>query len=1308
MLSFTLKAVGWLTDNFFGSLIGKVAKYTVDQFCVQHGLQDDLNKLRTSLLNTKLIINMVDNMQIKDEDLKNGLTELLLKLKDAAYDADDLIDEFQYRELQHQFEQQGDEASNISSISSSIFPPSKKIKTSISSVTSRLLGRGENDDDDVTRVRKIKERLDSITAEIEKVANFSDAYGPGRGANQMMRSVNRSTSSVMVETQVFGREKEINELTDLLVKAPDASDFNNQNISVLTIVGIGGLGKTTLAQIAYNDKRVEEHFQIKGWVCVSENFSVERLTKDIIESVTKEKCDLTSLDALQMVLKQKIESKKILLVLDDVWNEDKHKWESLCAPLRSGAPGSKIVVTTRSLKIAKIVGDADATHLECLDAGSSWAFFKKCAFGSEHSGNNPQLETIAKKILPKLKGLPLAMRSIGGLLNANMDDKHWKMIMESEIWQLPQDENGVLPVLQLSYQHLPADLKRCFSLCSLFPKDFEFYEPELVGLWMAEGSISCQGNMRMEDIGSNYFHDLVGRSFFQKLKYGRYLPLYASYMMHDLMHDLAESISVAESYRVDIDKLQEIPNTLRHLSICNEGYMQPKLKEFLGYNKLWTLVLHNRESLMTCMLSCGLFEKLKSIRVLILRDCGLKELPASIGNLIHLRYLDISDNDHIRKLPDSLCGLYNLQTLIVGYGMELLDLPGDMHKLINMRKFVASNKIISMLTEVGKLTSLQELSTFKVLKDDGHRLVELNGLRQLHGGLRITNLENVGSEEEASSAKLKDKEYLDALTLEWTPSWKDNAAVHVLHEVVLEGLQPHHALRRLGISGYNGAKFPSWMESELLPNLVGLKLILCQKWEDLSFIGQFSHLEKLVLQNTLLLEEFASLGQLPCLKVLEVGGMPHLRKMNQGLTDRTNQGKCFPRLKRLYINDMEEWEEWTWTEGVELFPCLSQLDVQICPKLEMLPPLPCTLTKLYLFKVGLTELPQLREEIDGSSRQTTLSLSFSIKECPNLRNLERGLLSQHLPNIKKIKIKACRELLWLPVKRFKELTSLESLRIIDCPKLIVSMTEDENLELPPSIWDLTLSNCGNLPEPLLGCLHMLTSLENLCIRQCPNIVSFRMKSLVRLNWLTLDYCNELKSIEGFRVKSLFHLRITGCPKLLLHEEDEQGESSSLYTLVIDETTRLKLSPLRDTLPSIKFLHIESSSEVVMFEEGEMDLLPSLTSLRGLKLRNCMNLRTLPTELNAIPSLEYFEIGSCPLVQALPEKGLPSSLRNLRFSGCHEVLTEQLSKHLDEMKSSGSYSEFSHLGLLDTSNLELCSKVLSSSIDSYTFDDQLSH
>ncbi|KAL7234606.1 hypothetical protein ACSBR1_018109 [Camellia fascicularis] len=427
----------------------------------------------------------------------------------------------------------------------------------------------------------------------------------------------RSQTTCLKEPHIHGRDEDIKQIMELLLGDASTEIF----FDVIPIVGMGGIGKTTLAQHIYNDDRVENHFNLKAWVCVSDDFEVMRITKAILESFTHSSCNLSNLNEVQVQLSKTLAGKKFLLVLDDVWDYGRDGWNLLQSPFGAGAPGSKIIVTTRDRGIAKQMGMDKYHNLHNLSYGDCWLIFSQHAFQNRNIEEYKELESIGKKI-----------------------------VENSNLWN---EESGILTALKLSYLHLPVHLKRCFSYCAIIPKDYEFMEEELVLLWMAKGLIEQpKGGDQMEDLGRK------GDKCFRlenNLEGGRQSKIF----------EKARHASYVGSYIDGIKKFKVFDDAK-----C--------LRTFLQY---FPLSFHA-----TRYLFHDLLPKLKCLRELRLHCNSMDELPDSIGDLKHLRYLDVSRSG-ITRLPDTVVTLYNLQVLFLKFCFRLQKLPLNIGRLVNLRHF---------------------------------------------------------------------------------------------------------------------------------------------------------------------------------------------------------------------------------------------------------------------------------------------------------------------------------------------------------------------------------------------------------------------------------------------------------------------------------------------------------------------------------------------------------------------------------------------------------------------------------------------
>uniref|UniRef100_A0ACD5WLI3 Uncharacterized protein n=1 Tax=Avena sativa TaxID=4498 RepID=A0ACD5WLI3_AVESA len=332
----------------------------------------------------------------------------------------------------------------------------------------------------------------------------------------LLCSNTRETSACPTKPKVYGRDQERNLIISKLV----GEESGRQNLSVLAIIGDGGVGKTTLANVVFNDSAVSNHFNILLWVYVSVYFDQAKIIHKLLESLTGNDHEhIKGLKELQSILGSAVKSKRVLLVLDDMWEDSqKEKWDELLTPLLSNdVMGNKILVTTRKPSVAKLIGAADQINLDGLKQDDFWLLFKESAFGDENYKGERKLLKISKDIVVQLKGNPLAAKSVGRLLIKKINVDFWEKVRDASEWKQQEDDYDIMPALMISYKYLPVHLQQCFSYCAVFPKYYKYEKERLVNIWIAQGLI-CSADMhkRLEDIGSEFFSDLVEWGFLQK------------------------------------------------------------------------------------------------------------------------------------------------------------------------------------------------------------------------------------------------------------------------------------------------------------------------------------------------------------------------------------------------------------------------------------------------------------------------------------------------------------------------------------------------------------------------------------------------------------------------------------------------------------------------------------------------------------------------------------------------------------------------------------------------------------------------
>ncbi|XP_061346121.1 putative disease resistance RPP13-like protein 1 [Gastrolobium bilobum] len=1247
---------------FIQVLFDRLASKNVVDIILARDNDKVLKKFQKTLLLIKAVLNDAEDKQVKNEAVRMWLVEL----KDVVYDAEDVLDDFATGVLRRRLESESQTTFTQiwNRVPTSLNPSNLMFDVGIES-----------------KIKVITERLNNLANERHELGLSEIAAGcPFKF---------KETSSMVNESYICGRDMDKEKIIRVLMENM-SSHGDEEIISVIPIVGMPGVGKTTLAQVVFNDDKVNLQFELKAWVSVPDDFDVKIITGKILESATSRTCDLNSLQQLQVNLKAALRGKKFLVVLDDVWNKNYNEWIKLVAPFNGGAPGSAVIVTTRNAQVAKMVGTVESHYVNKLSEKDCWSVFVQHAFRSKTIDANQALAEIGEKIAQKCKGLPLAATTIGGILSSKHDEE-WEHVMNFEIWDLAEEESDMLQALRLSYDQLPSHLKRCFAYCSILPKGFEFGEKELVLLWMAEGFLEQQAQKQMEDVGHEYFRDLLSASLFQRSSSNRSL-----YVMHDLINDLAQWVAGESCFKLDTNFhshgqiKKRISKRARHASYVGGEYdgiqMFHAFKEAKSLRTFLPLKRQRLEkwSYITNQVPFKLLPELRCLRALSLRGYFISKLPDSISNLKHLRYLNLSCTS-IRKLPESVCSLCNLQTLLLKHCFNLEELPSNMGDLINLRHLdiTGAHSLTGMPHGIGKLTHLQTLSNF-VLGKSGIR--ELMMLSNLQGILSVSRLEHVTDTREAVEAMLNKKVGIDVLKLKWSCCLNDESHIRRENDV-LQMLQPHKTLTKLTVRCYGGISFPKWIGDPSFKSLVFLKLRDCANCTTLPI-----------------------LGNLHALRDLYIIGMKEVCCIDGGFY---GDGclRPFPSLERLHFMDMENWENWFPSgnnEQSDIFSSLQQLFIVKCPKLlgklpENLPSLKYLLVKeCERLMVTLSNLPLLcKLEVEGCKglvlNCTTefMSLnSMAISSISELTSLREGLV-QGFKRVEKLKIVNCAldeivladwwgnevwsekhphglssmlrsiEIRNFSVMRFipKALMFnshfLERLCICNCDSLVFVTTD----QLPPTLKSLEISNCKNLQclldngECSSSTITMqednnqnsgtsISHLEYIYIGWCPSLTcisrSGELPEAVKL--LFIWNCSELTclSMKGQLPKNLEKLEIQCCPMLDSIASTMHG-NTSLESVQIWNCENLKSLPDGlHCLVNLKQIKIIGCPSLVSFpEEG----FPT-SCLTELCIMSCEKLEALPNCMHDLKSLKELEIGYCPSIQYVPEEGFPANLTSL--------------------------------------------------------------
>nr|KYP56657.1 Disease resistance protein RPM1 [Cajanus cajan] len=728
-------------------------------------------------------------------------------------------------------------------------------------------------------VRGIKERSERYKFQ-SSLEDGSSSSSNSRGAKYMIKWGDpRMASHFIEETEVVGFESPCDELIDCLIKG------TNQR-SLISVVGMGGLGKTTLAKHVFDNQQVKGHFHCRSFVTVSQSYTVRELLIDMIKKLCKDANEplpkgLHKMDDNTLVaeVRRYLLSKRYLVLFDDVWKEN--FWDEIEHALPNNDKGGRIIITTRMLHVAEYFKKSVLVHvhqLKHLPQEKAWELFCKKAFRFETSERCPsELENMSREIVKKCGGLPLAIVAIGGLLSTKVKTMfEWRKVCQNLRMELERNAHltSLTRILSLSYDDLPHNLKSCMLYFGLYPEDYTIKRKRLTRQWMAEGFIKNEERRPMEEVAEEYLTQLIHRSLVQVTRVG-FDGKVKSCQVHDLLREVIirkmKDLSFCHLMHED-DELDTVGITRRFsIATCSNNVLRRT-----SNSGIRAVFVFNKSEIFPKSFVGELSAKFKLLKVLDFESTLLNHVPNNLGNLFHLRYLNLS-HTKVEVLPRSIGNLLNLETLDLRQ-THVHVLPREINNLTKLRLlpvyyrkyeeqyFMLNFTIgVKMQRGIGCLKSLQKLYFLEADHGGLDLIQELKMLKQLRKlGIRRVKAEYAT----AISTAIGEMNHLESL----------NVGAIAEDEIIdLDFASPPPHLRVLNLKS-RVTKLPEWIPK--LEYLVKLRLGLSNLEQDpLDSLKDLPNLLRLNMWDNAYVGERLH---------FQIGGFPKLKELDLTRLSRLN------------------------------------------------------------------------------------------------------------------------------------------------------------------------------------------------------------------------------------------------------------------------------------------------------------------------------------------------------------------------------------------------------------------------------------
>ncbi|RWR84920.1 disease resistance protein RPM1-like protein [Cinnamomum micranthum f. kanehirae] len=859
-----------MAESAVDFLLQTLASLLQQEASLLQGLRSSLREIQLELQSMHSFLKDADRKKCSDDRVKTWVGQV----REVVYEVEDIIDEYLYHVANE--ERGGGLPRRVCKI---ILLPRRYCYK-----------------------RQIASKLQEIRSKIFEISNRSKRYGLlEEGSTSKMQDDGENWQrsgeylSRMPDDGIVGIEKNKNFLIQRL------TDENGRPESVvLCVVGMGGLGKTTLVTKAYNSPNVKNHFDCHAWITVSQSYKLEELLRSLVKELYKSNKksvpdavrEMNTSDLFETVIDY-LKDKRYVIVLDDVW--EPNVWRDIHVAFQNNECGGRVIITTRKENVSSSFGDENVLQLKPLGNDDALVLFCNKAFLNKSCP--PELKQYAESLVQKCEGLPLAIVAIGGLMSTKgKSSLEWKKIEDNLSWQLSSNKelDRMKSILLLSYNDLPYTLKHCFLYCSLFPEDYAIQQNRLIRLWVAEGFVEERGEQTLEEVAAEYVKDLICRSMLQVVE--ATAKVSKEVRMHDVLRELAISIGREEKFcNVHVSKEEIQSNEARRLSLYNcIGSIQSSTCH------LRSLMLFSTE--IPSLSFKSIASSIKLLRVLDLQGSSIDSVPDELVELFNLRYLSLK-NTNVEVLPKSIGRLQNLQTLDIKHS-KIKSLPKEVAKLRELRHLNTYSYLANRLIDFdfydfpkapAEICNLKCLRTLQCIGADDETVRKVGNLTQLrrlvigqvkryHGVELCASLQKLNSLLTLTVMAITEEEILDLDVLSHPPIHLEFLLLSGRMERLPPWIRSLKDLTRV-VLHWSQLNDDPLSSLQALPNLVVLCLIKAYIGKELCIrCGCFLKLKQLVFSGLLQLDRiYIEKGSMICIEEIVLVNCPELKSAPEGI-----------------------------------------------------------------------------------------------------------------------------------------------------------------------------------------------------------------------------------------------------------------------------------------------------------------------------------------------------------------------------------------------------------------------------------------